>query len=109
MNNLYTKDMIEELIDKNEMVLLYFGSDTCSVCVSMKPKVREILKYYPNIKSAEIDTEKQLELAAHFNAFTIPVILLFIEGKEIIREARHVSMEDINNKISRYYELFYGA
>lgn len=107
MNNIYTKDMIEDLINKNEMGLLYFGSDTCSVCVSMKPKVMEMLKSYPNIKSAEIDVEKQLELAAHFNAFTIPVILMFIEGKESIREARHISIEDLNNKISRYYELFY--
>lgn len=107
MNKLYSKDMIEELINKNEMVLLYFGSDTCSVCASMKPKVMEVLKSYPNIKSTEVDVEKQLELAAHFNTFTIPVILLFIEGKEIIREARHISIEDLNNKISRYYELFY--
>jgi thioredoxin-like negative regulator of GroEL len=109
MNNLYSKDMIEELISKNEMVLLYFGSSICSVCVSLKPKVKELLKNYPNIKSAEIDFEKQLELSAQFNVFTMPVVLLFIENREIIRSARHISIDEMRNKIDRYYELFYGV
>ncbi|MDF2673684.1 MAG: hypothetical protein K0R09_1949, partial [Clostridiales bacterium] len=31
----------------------------------------------------------------------------FIEGKETVREARYISIIDLNSKISRYYKLFY--
>jgi thiol-disulfide isomerase/thioredoxin len=108
MTNLQERESIEKLIAENEMVLLYFGSESCSVCTSLKPKVWELLKSFPKIKSIEIDVEKHLAISAQYNIFTIPAVILFIEGKEIIREARHISVEDINNKIERYYELFYG-
>ncbi len=39
--------------------------------------------------------------------FTIPGILLFVEGKESIREARHISVQDIDNRISRYCSLLF--
>jgi thioredoxin-like negative regulator of GroEL len=108
MTALNEKENVENLITDNEMVLLYFGSESCNVCNSLKPKVRELLKSFPKIKSVEIDVEKQMALSAQYNIFTIPAVILFIEGKEIIREARHISIEDISKKIERYYELFYG-
>jgi thioredoxin-like negative regulator of GroEL len=96
-----SKAAIDQLINENEIVLLYFGSKSCNVCSVIKPKLQEILKGYPKIISAEVDVERSLEAAAAFNIFTIPALLLFIEGKEILRETRHISLEDIESKIER--------
>jgi thioredoxin-like negative regulator of GroEL len=95
------------LINNNQIVLVYFGSNTCNVCTALKPKVEELIKDYPQIKSAQVDVEKSLTVSAAYNIFTIPVILVFIEGKEIIREARHISMQDISRKIERYYNMLF--
>jgi thioredoxin-like negative regulator of GroEL len=103
----YSKDVIEQLINCNEMVLIYFGSEDCGVCKAMKPKVEEILKAYPKIKSLQVNVEKSLEVSAAYNVFTIPVILLFIEGKEVIREARHISIQEVDSKIERYYNMLF--
>lgn len=100
-------DVIEELIKNNQIVLLYFGSKSCNVCSAVQPKIEEILKNYPKIKSAKIDIEKSLDISAYYNIFTIPVVLVYIEGKEIIREARHISIQDLNNKIDRYYNMIF--
>lgn len=100
-------EAIDALINENEMVLVYLGNENCGVCNALKPKIKEMLKAYPNIKSVQVDTEKSLKVAAAYNSFTIPVILLFINGKEIVREARHISIQDINNKISRYYNILF--
>ena len=108
VNNLYTMESIESLIKENEIVLIYFGNKTCGVCNVLKPKVEKILNNFPKIKSIEIDIEKHLEISSQFNIFTIPAILVFIEGKEIIREARYLSVEDLENKINRYYQLLYN-
>lgn len=107
MNMIDTKDAIKELIDNNEMVLLYFGSTGCNVCTALKPKVQELLKQFPKIKSAQVDVENSLEISAAYNIFTIPVILVYIEGKEIIREARHISIQEINEKLERYYNMLF--
>ena len=107
MNMVYSNEVLEKLIEDNEMVLVYFGSENCGVCRAMKPKVEEILKNYPQIKSIQVDIEKSLQVSVKYNIFTIPGILLFVEGKETIREARNISVIDLNIKISRYYKLFF--
>lgn len=107
MNLVSSKQVIEDLINKNDMVLLYFGSENCSVCNVMKPKVGELLKEYPNIKSAQVNVEKSLGISASYNIFTIPGILVFIEGKEIMREARHISIQEMEGKIERYYSMLF--
>lgn len=108
---MYTVKLIEEineLIDNNDMLLIYFGSNSCGVCTAMRPKVEIMLEKYPNIKSVKVETENSIELSAKYNVFTIPVIILYVQGKETIREARIISIEKLEQKISRYYELFYG-
>lgn len=89
------------------MVLLYFGSKACGVCTDMQPKIEELLKNYPLIKSFYIDVEKSHKLAISWNIFTIPGLLVYIEGKEFIREARHISVGDIDRKINRYYSMIF--
>jgi thioredoxin-like negative regulator of GroEL len=100
-------DEINDLINNNEMLLIYFGSETCGVCNSMMPKIKIILEKFKKIKSVKVEPEKSLELSAKYNVFAIPVIILFIQGKETIREARIISIENLEQKISRYYKLFY--
>jgi thioredoxin-like negative regulator of GroEL len=107
MNMVNSNEAIEELINNNDMALVYFGGNNCNVCVALKPKVQELLKNYPKIKSAEVDVEKSIAVSAAHNIFTIPVVLVFIEGKEIIREARHISIQELNSKIERYYNMIF--
>jgi thioredoxin-like negative regulator of GroEL len=107
LDSVNSKESIEELKNKNEMVLIYFGSNSCDVCNAVKPKVENLFKKYPKIKNALVDVEKSLEVSAAYNIFTIPAVLVFIENKEIIREARHISMQDIDSKINRFYNMIF--
>jgi thiol-disulfide isomerase/thioredoxin len=107
MNMADSHEDIEKLIRNNQMVLVYFGGGGCGVCSSIKPRVEEMLKKYPNIESIQIDVEKSVKAAAAYNIFTIPAILVFIEGKEIIREARYINIEGADNKIKRYYGMLF--
>lgn len=107
MNTAHSHEAIVNLINDNEIVLVYFGGGGCGVCSAVRPRVEEILKEYPNIKSIQVDVEKSAQTAAAYNIFTIPAILVFIEGKEIIREARYINMQDIGDKIARYYSMLF--
>lgn len=102
-----SKEMIGEIVDNNLMVLAYFGSKTCGVCTDMKPKIDQILKKYPKIKSIYIDMEKSAQIGIEYGFFIIPAIILFVEGKESIREVRHISIQDIDGKLSRLYDLVF--
>ena len=73
----------------------------------MKPKIDNIVRKYDKIEHIKIDIEKNLKLAREYNIFTMPAVLLYIEGKEVIREARYLSIYELENKISRYYSLLF--
>jgi thiol-disulfide isomerase/thioredoxin len=102
-----TQQEIEQTLQGNDMVLVYFSGNHCSVCKVLKPRVNELLNKFPNIKRLEVEVENSIEISAQYNIFTVPSLLLFIEGKEVIREQRHMSLLELEDKIARYYGLFY--
>lgn len=108
MKTLDSREAIEEAVKADEMVLVYFGSVNCGVCVDLKPKVKALLEMYPKIKSIYVDMEKSHKIGVYYNFFTMPGLLLFIQGKETLREARHISIDDLDMKISRYYDMIFG-
>ncbi|URZ03847.1 hypothetical protein CLAUR_039130 [Clostridium felsineum] len=105
MSKIYSKQEVEELINNNEILLLYFESDTCGVCKVIKPELNKILKSYPDIKNIFVNVGGNIKLAASYSVFTLPAVLVFINGKESIRQARYINLEEIESRISRYYKL----
>ena len=107
MNKLHNDNEIVNLIKSNSMAVIYFNGSTCGACEVIKLKIEDILKKFPNIKSGEIDAEKYLDLAAEYNIFSVPVFLLYIEGKESIRLGRNVDLLELEASIERYYEMLF--
>lgn len=56
---------------------------------------------YPEIVSAKIEMSKLPEAVGSFSIFTTPTLLLFIDGKETIRESRFISVVQLEAKIGR--------
>jgi len=102
--NLTSLDEINQFIEENDLAFLYFTTPNCSVCHGLRPQIEAMLEQYPKIKRAEIDASEVREAAGQFSVFTAPVLLLFVYGKEYIREARIVHTAELNEKIKRIYE-----
>ena len=96
---------IEAFIENNNLALLYFSDDMCSVCHDLLPKVEQMLLSYTQIKSARVEISNVLKASGKFSIFTAPTILLFIDGKETIRESRIISLSHLELKIARYYRM----
>lgn len=97
---------IEEELKNQTAVLIYFSGIGCNVCHSLKPKIEELFKNdFPKVKEFYLDIEEDKEIAIKFNIFAIPTILLFLEGKEFIREGRMVSISQLKEKIARPYSI----
>ncbi len=73
----------------------------------MKPKLEAMLERFPKIKGLYIDVESSPRLGAYYGIFTIPGLILFIEGKETIRQAKHISLNELEGKLDRYYSMIY--
>ena len=100
-------DEVIKTINENKMVFLYISTNNCGVCKVLYPKLQSMLSKFPEIINLSIEIEKVKEVASHFSVFTAPMLLLLIDGKETIRESRFVNIKDLEDKINRYYSIFY--
>lgn len=108
MKELNSNYEIEELIKNNIMSIVYFTGSRCGACEAIKIKIEEIIKKYPEIKTGEINGEDNLEIAAKYNVFSVPISLLYIEGKESLRIGRNVNLLELERNIQRYYHMIYS-
>lgn len=107
MIELNTLDEIDEFIKNNTIAMLYFTSEGCNVCGGLLPKIEEMLIKFPKINISKIKVDKFTQAAGQYSIFTLPGILVYIEGKEIIREARFISVEILEETIKRYYDMLF--
>lgn len=105
MKNIKTKKELNCIIEQEQFCLIYLSRPSCGVCIDVKPKVENICKKYPMLKTFYIDLDINEEISGQLSIFTIPAILVFVDGKEFFREARFFSIDDIDKKISRIIEL----
>jgi hypothetical protein len=72
------------------------------------PQVEEVMKDFPKIESGLVNAGKVEEIAGFLMAFTVPVLVLYADGREYVREARIVQVEKFREDVAKIYEGFFG-
>ena len=94
------------VLESELAVVLYFSSPSCNVCHVLRPKLMEALeKEYPLIARYHADIALTPEIAAEFQIFSAPTIIVFLEGREFIRKGRAMSVDGLLQEIKRPYTL----
>jgi thioredoxin-like negative regulator of GroEL len=90
-------------------VLLYFSGENCNVCHALRPKFKELFDAeFPALKQIYLDAHENAEISAHFQVFSVPTMILFMDGREFAREGRSVSLHQLREKVQRPYEMMLG-
>ncbi|MGG0237913.1 thioredoxin family protein [Bacillus rhizoplanae] len=90
---------IEELtayIEQQPLLLLFIKTEDCGVCDVMLEKITRLLEHHSNVERIVVSLEDMREISGQYLVFTAPTVLLFYGGKEIVRESRFISLENIN-------------
>lgn len=107
MINIENRNDVVDLIQDNKMSIIYFTGSACGACEAIKEKIENILSEYPKIVCREVNGEKHIDLAAEYDIFSLPIMLLFIEGKEFLRLGRNVNLLELKMNIERYYNMIF--
>lgn len=94
-------DEILRFIEQNDLAFVYISRKSCGICHVIQPQVQEMLKEFPSVKPIQVSADNIPEVASQFTVFTVPALLLFAEGKEVIREARFVVMDELHGKFKQ--------
>ena len=110
-----TRENFEEVVTKNEMVVVDFWAAWCGPCKGFAPVFEAASEKHGGIVFAKVDADAQQELAASFNVRSIPFLMLLRENvvlfaqagalpaealESIISQARALDMEQIRKEIA---------
>src|SRR5699024_222631 len=100
---LTTITAVHHFIQDHKLSFLFISQPNCSVCHGLFPQVQRLMMNYPEINLGHINASEVPEVAGAFSVFTVPVLLLFAEGKEYIREARIDQLDLFEEKLDKIY------
>jgi thioredoxin-like negative regulator of GroEL len=104
-----TAEDLRAVIRGREWVLVYFSRPDCSVCTAIRPKVEALVARFSTLEAFSVDLDKMPHLAGGYSVFTIPAILVYVDGAESIREARYVSMDELLQRLERLHAIRFTA
>jgi thioredoxin-like negative regulator of GroEL len=107
--DIHSIEDLKHVTETQPAVLVYFSHHNCNVCKVLKPKVRDLIENnFPGMALYYVNTLQQPEAAGQYSVFTVPTILVFFEGKEYVRESRHVNLDKFYERLNKLYGTFFG-
>ena len=107
MGNLTSNDLLKAL-NQYDAAMVYFFSNHCAPCLSLRPKVEEMIRSeFPKMQLIFVDAETEPQTSAKYQVFSSPTILLFFDGRETKRFSKYISMAELEQTIQRYYNIFF--
>ena len=101
-----TREELQTTIREEVGVLLYFSGEHCNVCHALRPKFRELFdKEFPQLKQIYLDAQENPKISSHYQVLSLPTILVFMDGKEFVREGRSVSLHQLTEQLKRPYGM----
>ena len=75
-----------EVLNSDEPVLLDFYADWCGPCKMLAPVLHEIAEENADtLKVGKINVDEQMELAMRFQVSSIPMLVVFKDGKAVAK------------------------
>ncbi len=101
-----TLEELQTIVKTEVGVLLYFSGENCNVCHALRPKFKEVFdKEFPQLKQIYLNAHENAEISAHYQVFSVPTMIVFMDGREFAREGRSVSLYQLTEKLKRPYEM----
>lgn len=110
-----TKENFNEVIEKNDIVIVDFWAPWCAPCRSFAPTFEKVAGQNPDITFVKINTEQEQELGAQFQIRSIPTLMVFRENviifsqpgvlpesalTELITQVKDLDMEQVHKDIA---------
>ena len=85
-----------EVLHSDKPVLLDFYADWCGPCKMLAPVVHEIAEENAGtLKVGKINVDEQMELAMRFQVSSIPILVVFKDGKAVAKSVGYRSKSEI--------------
>lgn len=101
---LHSLNEFHSFIEENRLVVIHVMRDNCSVCHAVLPQVEDLVKDYVGVAFGIINQSKVEDIAGELSIYTVPVDIIFMDGKEMHRQGRFIDMQQLEKQLTLMYE-----
>ncbi|BBD89085.1 thioredoxin family protein [Staphylococcus caprae] len=104
VQNIQSIEEFHQLIQTYPLVVIHVMREHCSVCHAVLPQIQDLLNEYPHAKLGVINQSQVQDIAGELSIFTVPVDLIFMNGKEMHRQGRFIDMQTFEHQLQLMYD-----
>lgn len=101
MDTLTDHESIEKVLYK-DLVMIIAKTHTCSTCAMINDHLQNTVKRLDEIEHYQVFIDDVDSFRGKHVVFSVPTVLIFSEGKELLRESRFIDIHKINRLIDAY-------
>lgn len=89
---------IQPILQK-DLVMIVAKTHTCSTCKQIIDHLNKNVKRINDIETYQVFVDDLDRFRGEYVIFSVPTVLIFSEGKELLRESRFINIDKINRLI----------
>ncbi len=101
MNVIKKYSDVDKIINK-DLVLIIAKTHTCSACNTIMRTLETNVSYFDEVENYTIFVDDIDQFRGEYLIFSVPTVLIFSKGKELLRESRYMNYA----KMDRLIEMF---
>ncbi|KYH13493.1 thioredoxin family protein [Staphylococcus kloosii] len=101
---LHSLEEFHNFIETHRLAFLHVMRDNCNVCHAVLPQVEDLVKEYDGVAFGVINQSEVEAIAGELSIFTVPVDIIYMDGKEMHRQGRFIDMQQLERQLSLMYD-----